>query len=229
VTGEPTPIRDNGPYRDHGQARAQFDANAYGIPTRSTEALAAVSSMVLAEVLLMTGVDVADFEQGERDAIARQLDPHTVQVIAGWIIRARPVDHGVLLGMLLALIESAVRRDLAGAPADSLTSGYQWMLRELAEQDRPAAARMWALLLQDRLHRSVDELGEAAGEDTLGLVAAAAPALLAAANLLGLLHHAAPDPGRVASAVTTARANLATAGTALAGLRDRLRRDGFET
>jgi hypothetical protein len=141
----------------------------------------------------------------------------------------RPIDHAVLLGMLLALIEVAVRRDLAGVPADSLTSGYRWMLRELAEQDQPAAARTWALLLQDRLHRTVDELREAAGDDTLGLVATAAPTLLAAANLLGLLHHAAPDPGHVASTVTTARANLATAGTALAGLRDRLRRDGFDT
>jgi hypothetical protein len=89
MTGEPTPIRDNGPYRDHGQARAQYAATAYGIPTRTTEMLAAVSSMALAEALLMTGVDVTPFETEQRDAIARQLDPHTVQVIAGWIIRAR--------------------------------------------------------------------------------------------------------------------------------------------
>ncbi len=89
MTGEPTPVRDNGPYRDQGQARAQFAATAHGIPTPSTEALAAVSSMVLAEALLMAGVDVTDFETAERERIARQLDPHTVQVIAGWIIRAR--------------------------------------------------------------------------------------------------------------------------------------------
>jgi len=47
-----------------------------------------VSSMVLADALLLTGVEVSDFETAERDSVARQLDPHTVQVIAGWIIRA---------------------------------------------------------------------------------------------------------------------------------------------
>lgn len=89
MTGEPTPIRDNGPYRNHGQARDQFAATTYGIRAGSAEGLAAVSSMVLAEALAMAGVDVTDFETAERNAIARQLDPHTVQVIAGWIIRAR--------------------------------------------------------------------------------------------------------------------------------------------
>ena len=88
MTGEPTPVRDNGPYQNLPQARTQFDAVAFGIPTPTTGHLAAVSAMVLAEALLMTGVQVSDFEAGERDTIARQLDPHTVQVIAGWIIRA---------------------------------------------------------------------------------------------------------------------------------------------
>lgn len=41
MTGEPIPIRDNGPYRDQGQARAQFAATTHGIPTPSTEELAA--------------------------------------------------------------------------------------------------------------------------------------------------------------------------------------------
>jgi hypothetical protein len=44
--------------------------------------------MVLAEALLLTGVEATDYEAAERDAVARQLDPQTVQVIAGWIIRA---------------------------------------------------------------------------------------------------------------------------------------------
>ncbi len=141
---------------------------------------------------------------------------------------ARPVDHGVLLGMLLALVESAILRDLTGDRAGQLDGGYRWMLRTLAEQDRPAADRMWAVLLQDRLNRTGDELGAAAGDDALGLVAAAAPALLTAANLLGLLHHTAPGPGLVSSVVTTAQANLSSAGAGVARLRDGLRRDGFE-
>lgn len=53
--------------------------------------------------------------------------------------------------MVLALVESAVPRDLADAPADSLGSRYWWMLPELAGQDRPGAARRWVLLFQDRL------------------------------------------------------------------------------
>jgi hypothetical protein len=85
---EPTPVRDIGPYHGPAQARAQYDATAFGIPTPSTEHLAAVSSMVLAEALLLTGVEATDYEGAERDALARQLDPQTVQVIAGWIIRA---------------------------------------------------------------------------------------------------------------------------------------------
>jgi hypothetical protein len=82
---EPSPVRDNGPYANQAAARAQFAAVSHGIPTRSTGELSAVSSMVLGEALLMSGVTVSDFESGERDSIARQLDPHTVQVIAGWL------------------------------------------------------------------------------------------------------------------------------------------------
>jgi len=33
TTTEPTPLRDNGPYATPGQARAQFEATAYGIPS----------------------------------------------------------------------------------------------------------------------------------------------------------------------------------------------------
>jgi hypothetical protein len=43
--------------------------------------------MVLFEALLLAGVRVSDVEARERDTLARQLDPHTVRVIAGWIIR----------------------------------------------------------------------------------------------------------------------------------------------
>lgn len=81
-------MRDNGPYPDQAAARAQFAALAHGIPTPTTGDLSAVCSLVLGEALLMAGVDVSDFETDQRDSIARQLDPHTVQVIAGWLVRA---------------------------------------------------------------------------------------------------------------------------------------------
>jgi hypothetical protein len=78
---------------------------------------------------------------------------------------------GFLLGALLAVVESAILNDRAGV-GPHLAGGYRWTLRELAEQDRPAAERVWAVLLQDRLNRTADELA-AAGDAALGLVAAA--------------------------------------------------------
>lgn len=65
MTGEPTPVRDNGPYLDLAPARAQFDAVAFGIPTPTTQALTAVSSMVLSEALLLAGVELSDFETAD--------------------------------------------------------------------------------------------------------------------------------------------------------------------
>ena len=85
---EPTPLRDNGPYRDRAQARAQYDATAYGIPTTSTAELAAMSEVTLTEALLLAGVQPSRFEAEVRAALTRQLDPDEIQVIAGWLIRA---------------------------------------------------------------------------------------------------------------------------------------------
>ncbi|MDG4756202.1 MULTISPECIES: hypothetical protein [Micromonospora] len=86
---EPSPLRDNGPYTSHEQTRSQFAAVAYGIPTRTSDDLTGISALVLAEALLIAGVDTSDYEQAALAAIARQLDPEMVQVIAGWVIRAR--------------------------------------------------------------------------------------------------------------------------------------------
>ena len=94
-TGEPDPRRDVGPYPGMAAARAQYAASAHGIPVADTAGLAAVSAMVLAEALLLASVTVSEFETAERDALGRQLDPHTVQVIAGWILRAHLAGTGI--------------------------------------------------------------------------------------------------------------------------------------
>lgn len=39
-----------------------------------------MSSLVFSEALLLGGVELSEFETRERDAVARELDPHTVQV-----------------------------------------------------------------------------------------------------------------------------------------------------
>ena len=86
---EPTPIRDNGPYLSHRQAREQFAAIIHGIPIATDGDLSGLSALVLAEALQAAGVETSDYENGQRDAIARLVDPEAAQVIAGWIIRAR--------------------------------------------------------------------------------------------------------------------------------------------
>ncbi|MEV0733966.1 hypothetical protein [Polymorphospora sp. NPDC050346] len=89
MTTEPSPLRDNGPYDSHVRARTQYAAVSHGIPTPTSGHLASVSALVLVEALMLTGVETSPFEDEERDSIARTLDPVTVQVIAGWIMRAR--------------------------------------------------------------------------------------------------------------------------------------------
>jgi hypothetical protein len=79
---EPSPIRDNGPYPSSAAARAQFDAVAFGVPGDP----AAASGLVLGEALMMAGVQPSDFERGVLVDLGR-LDPATVQVIAGWVVR----------------------------------------------------------------------------------------------------------------------------------------------
>lgn len=92
---EPTPRRDVGPYASVSEARTQYAATIHGIPTPTTEHLSAASSLVLSEALLLGGVALSEFETRERDALARELDPHTIQVIAGWIVRAHLTGAGV--------------------------------------------------------------------------------------------------------------------------------------
>ena len=84
---EPSPLRDLGPYLSADQARAQLTATTYGIPADHA-APGFHGELVLAEALMMTGVQVTGWEDIQRQEIVRTLSPETVQVIAGWLLRA---------------------------------------------------------------------------------------------------------------------------------------------
>jgi len=84
---ERSPVRDNGPYRDMAHARAQFVAVTQeflsdGFPLGA-------SQLVLYGALEIAGVKCTGFETEQLIALARHLDPHEIQVVAGWIVRAR--------------------------------------------------------------------------------------------------------------------------------------------
>lgn len=83
--GEPSPVRDPGPYASAQQALEQVNATTYGIPHADTLA----SGLVLREALLLGGVTLTEYETHALDTLADQLDPATAQVLAGWVTRAR--------------------------------------------------------------------------------------------------------------------------------------------
>jgi hypothetical protein len=88
TTTEPTPLRDNGPYATDSQARAQFEATAHGIPVHTERDLSAVAAMTIREALMLTGVELTDYERRELDGLAVVVGPETCQVIAGWVMRS---------------------------------------------------------------------------------------------------------------------------------------------
>lgn len=80
-------MRDNGPYLDADQAHAQFAAATHGLPgVRSGSSLG--SQLVMGEALMMTGTLPSGYESDEMVRVCVDLPPETVQVIAGWVIRA---------------------------------------------------------------------------------------------------------------------------------------------
>jgi len=135
----------------------------------------------------------------------------------------RVVDRDILAGALLALADLSAGR----ADPDRLDEGYRWALGTITGGDAAASARWWARLAMDRLHLAADGLPRDAGSG-LPLAEVAGPAALAAANVLMLLHHSAPDPGLVALAVSHAQTNLGRATEGLAQLRVRLAADGYD-
>lgn len=87
MTVDGNPVRDNGPFVDAAQARAQFDAAATGMPAHATVTTLA-AQMVIGEALLMTDVFPSGYESDELVRMAVELPVESIQVIAGWVIRA---------------------------------------------------------------------------------------------------------------------------------------------
>lgn len=79
---EPTPIRDVGPFTDAAQARAQYDAQTFGIP----DVVEAESGplLVLAEAALLTGLELTAYEVSE----LRDLSGPRAAIVAGLMLRA---------------------------------------------------------------------------------------------------------------------------------------------
>jgi hypothetical protein len=132
----------------------------------------------------------------------------------------RQVTRAVLAGALLALAELAADQ---ADPAE-LTEGHRWALDTIL-RDELAAQRWSARLARERLHRTADTLPRP-GVDELPLTDVAGPAILAAANILVLLHQS-PPPSLVNQAVDAAGANLRSATQSLFSLRAALARAGY--
>jgi hypothetical protein len=88
TTAEPTAIRDNGPYVTAAQARAQFEAETFGIPAETVADIRAMAEMSVRNALLMTGVEISECEAGYLASIVRATDVESAQIIAGFIVRA---------------------------------------------------------------------------------------------------------------------------------------------
>lgn len=133
-----------------------------------------------------------------------------------------PTD-AYLLGALLAAVEAACQ-DLRLSRLRDVGTGYLAMLLELAGHDGQAAARWWAVMLNDRLNRTALELPEALAVHDRMFVEVAGPAMLVAANLLNVINHADRTPELLDRTITTASNNLEAARSNFDLLRDALRR-----
>lgn len=87
---EPSPFLDPGPYLSKEQAADQVAAVLHGIPGATDgSAPGFAGELVLMEALLRADVEVGGWEDVARQEIVRILPVEVVQVIAGWLIRAR--------------------------------------------------------------------------------------------------------------------------------------------
>ena len=81
---EPSPIRNNGPYESRGAAEEQVKAATFGIPGSNQDKVV----LLLREALMLTGVQISEFEESSINHISQFVHPISAQVIAGWIMRA---------------------------------------------------------------------------------------------------------------------------------------------
>ncbi len=83
--GEPSPIRDNGPFDNPDQALKQYAAQTHGMPFSN----GVLSFQVIQEALLLTGADPSMFEiQYLREHNDRTYDSIQAMIVASLIMRA---------------------------------------------------------------------------------------------------------------------------------------------
>lgn len=131
-----------------------------------------------------------------------------------------------LLGVLLALVETAFYRDIDRADLMAANDGYTAMLSGLSGHDPQVIRRGWALLLQDRLNRTALALGEATDEGEM-LTGVIGPSMLVAANMLNVVNQRDMAPDMVTNVFNTADRNLQIAHRTLGEVRAVFRANGF--
>jgi hypothetical protein len=81
--GEPTPVRDNGPYAGIAQVRQQVRNVTFGMPPGFD-----LPVMLMREALMICGVDLSEFEEEFVQHAGLLLTAEQAQVMAGWLIRS---------------------------------------------------------------------------------------------------------------------------------------------
>lgn len=91
------PIRDNGPYRDAEHARAALAETMANLPNSTPAHQRANAAMQLGGAVL--DLDLSEYERHQVHTLAEQLDSAQVQVIAGWLMRARITAADAVAGL----------------------------------------------------------------------------------------------------------------------------------
>lgn len=130
-----------------------------------------------------------------------------------------PQDRGYRVGALLALAEVAA----AGTESDSFLKGYKATLNGLTAGSNEAAVQGWAVLIHERLQRTIESIDPA---DPRGAVIA--DSLRAASDAIKLRFLPVNEAGDIKTLVAQAEANLSRALNAVTELRAALRSEGFD-
>jgi hypothetical protein len=95
IPGGPGEFADPGPYQSREQAQAAVAAMAalHGVPPGAENSTPGMlGELLLMEALFRSGVEVGAWEDAARHDIVQALPPEVIQVIAGWLLRARLAD-----------------------------------------------------------------------------------------------------------------------------------------